>query len=135
MQPMNSSASYLARIALGATAFAMSLVVFPGLALAPTVLPVTWPRWLGNALFFWPQYLLLPGGLRSESGAAPTGNSWLPAAATFFWLVAIAGYARLTLKWRKRWMLPMLFVGIAVLAEVALLTLKGAGWLPVLDGL
>jgi hypothetical protein len=129
--------SFFGRVALGVAAFAVSLVLFPLLALAPTVLPIAWPRWVGDALFFWPQYLLLPGGVRPAAGTAsvPTGAGVLPIAAVAFWLVAITVYSGLTLRWRKRWMLPLLFLSVAVTAELALLLLGTAGWVPVLDGL
>ena len=135
MASATTGPAYLGRIALSVTAFAVSLVLFPLLALAPTVVPLTWPRWLGNALFFWPQYLLLPGGIRSASGVAPVGAGLLPIAAGFFWLIAIAAYARLTLRWRKRWALPGLFLAAAVTAELVLLAFGSAGWRPVLEGL
>ena len=52
MPSRNATNSYRLRLALCIAALAISLVLFPLLALAPALLPVRWPSWLGNALFF-----------------------------------------------------------------------------------
>ena len=70
--------SYLRRYALCVAALAISLILFPLVALVPTVVPVDLPRWLGNGLFFWPQVLLLPSGLESASTAAVFGATLAP---------------------------------------------------------
>lgn len=135
MPSRNATNSYRLRLALCIAALAISLVLFPLLALAPALLPVRWPSWLGNALFFWPQYLLLPGGIRAAAESAPYGAGVAPVIAAAFWLVVAAGVARVTLHWRKRWAVPALFVSVLVLSEALLFALRLAGFAPVLDGL
>lgn len=127
--------SYLRRYALCIAALAISLVLFPLAALAPTVVPLALPRWLGNGLFFWPQVLLLPSGLESVSGTVVFGGTLAPFAAAAFWLIVVAGLARLTLPWRAAWALLALFVAVAVIAQLILLAFSGMGFRVVLDGL
>ena len=135
MPSLAATDSYGRRLAICIAAFAISLVVFPLLALAPAVLPLQWPAWLGNALFFWPQYLLLPGGLRAASASVAQGAGVAPFVAAACWLAVLAAFARVTLGWRKRWAVPALFATVLVIGEVALQALRLAGFAPVLDGL
>ena len=127
--------SYLRRYALCIAALALSLILFPLVALVPTVAPVDLPRWLGNGLFFWPQVLLLPSGLQSASSAAVVGATLAPFAAAAFWLLAVAGLARLTLPWPIGWALVALFVAVALVAELMLFAFSSLGFRVVLDGL
>jgi hypothetical protein len=129
-------ASFLGRYALFVATLAVSLVVFPLLALLPVVVPIGVPARLGDALFFWPQYLLLPFGLlQTAPSGAVVGAGTAPFAAAAFWLIVIAALARLTLSWRKRWALLALFLGVALLAEMLLFVLGSLGFSPVLDSL
>lgn len=121
--------SYWFRIAVCIAAFSTSLIAFPLLALA-----IRLPGKLGDALFFWPQYLLLPSGLRSTAGEI-YGAGTAMVLAIVAWLVLLALFAKLTQRQRRLWVVPLLFVGVAVVAELAMLALGVAGLAPVLDGL
>jgi hypothetical protein len=134
MPSLTATDSYRRRLAVCVATLAVSLVLFPLLALAPTVVPLRWPGWLGNALFFWPQYLLLPGGIRAATASGAYGAGIVPLIAAAFWLAVVAGLARATLHWRKRWAIPALFATVVVVSEALLLTLRLAGFAPVLDG-
>jgi hypothetical protein len=135
MPSFAASDSYRRRLAICVAALAISLVLFPLLALVPAITPVRWPRWLGNALFFWPQYLLLPGGIRAATASVAYGAGVVSLIAATFWLAVVAGLARATLHWRKRWAIPALFAAVGIIGEVLLLALRLAGFAPVLDGL
>ncbi len=135
MPSLATTDSYRRRLAICVAALAISLVLFPLLALAPTVVPLRWPGWLGNALFFWPQYLLLPAGIRAATATAAHGAGVVPLVAAAFWLAVVAGVARATLHWRKRWAIPALFGTVVVIGEAVLLALRLAGFTPVLEGL
>lgn len=126
--------SYWFRLAVCVAVFAVSLVAFPLLALAPTVLPLSWPAGLGDVLFFWPQYLLLPSGMRSTAGAV-YGADTATAVAVVLWLLLLALFARLTQRQRKLLVVPLLFVVVAICAELAMLSLGAIGFSPVLEGL
>jgi hypothetical protein len=135
MPSSTATDSYRRRLAICVAALAVSLVLFPLLALVPTVVPMRLPSRLGNALFFWPQYLLLPGGIRAAGATAAYGAGVVPVVAAAFWLAVAAGMARATLRWRKRWALPALFATVAVIGAALLFGLRSAGFAPVLDGL
>jgi hypothetical protein len=135
MPSIPATDSYLRRYALCVAVLAVSLVLFPLLALVPVAVPVRLPGWLGNALFFWPQLLLLPRGLQSMASNTVYGAAFAPFLMGVFWLLAVAGVARLTLRWRTRWALPALFVAVASIAELLLLVVGALGLRAVLDGL
>jgi hypothetical protein len=135
MPSLTATDSYRRRLAVCIALLAISLVLFPLLALAPTVMPLRWPGWLGSALFFWPQYLLLPGGIRSVSASGVYGAGIVPLIAVVFWLAVVAALARATLHWRKRWAIPALFATVIAVTEALLLALRLVGFAPVLDGL
>jgi len=130
--PVEALRRYMVCIA----AFAVSLVAFPLLALAPMALPFRWPSWLGNLLFFWPQYLLLPGGLRTPpDGAVARLEVLAPALAVCFWLLAIAGYVYATRGWTKRRALAAFGPAVLTTAWLVAVALAAMGYAPVLDGL
>jgi hypothetical protein len=135
MPSLAATDSYRRRLAICIAAFAISLVLFPLLALAPAVVPLRWPGWLGNALFFWPQYLLLPGGVSAANASAPYGAGVVPFVAAAFWLLVAGAFARVTLGWRRRWAIPALFATVVIIGEILLQALGLAGFAPVLDGL
>jgi len=127
--------SYLGRYMLCIAALAVSLVLFPLIALVPTVVAVHWPAWLGNGLFFWPQWLLLLSGLESVSSTTVYGTTLAPWVAAAFWLIVVAGWTRLTLAWRAPWALLALFVAVVITTELMVLVLRSLGFRVVLDGL
>ena len=63
------------------------------------------------------------------------GAAFAPFLAGVFWLLAVAGFARLTLRWRTGWALLALFVAAASIAELWLFGFGAAGFRAVLDGL
>ena len=124
--------SYLGRCALCVATLAVSLVLFPLLALALSSLL---PRMIGNALFFWPQYLLLLSGVREQLPAAAVHAADVAAfAMALFWLAAVALLVRLTSRWRVRSVLLALFPGVVLVAMLVLMALRSVGYAPVLDG-
>lgn len=121
----------LQRYAVCVGLLAASLFVFPLLALG---MSFALPRVLSNALFFWPQYLLLPSGVVDTA----TGYSHLMASARYpcaaLWLGAVAGYVWLTRRVRVAWVFAGLLPAIAVLVQLLLLALRALGFRVVLDG-
>jgi hypothetical protein len=111
----------------------MSLVVFPLIAL---VIPTTDQRLLINGLFFWPQYLLLPSGIREQGADASSFNAGATTMlAVLAWLGVMALYARCTLSWRFTWALLGLCPSTVLVAAVVFDVLNRLGYSPVLDGL
>jgi len=128
-------AETLRRYTMCIAVFAVSLVAFPLLALAPMALPIRWPSWLGNLLFFWPQYLLLPGGLRTQADPAGVRLEVVaPVLAVCFWLLAIAGYVYATRSWAKRGVLAVFGPAVLMAAWLVAVALAAMGYAPVLDG-
>jgi hypothetical protein len=131
-------AEYLRRYALCLGMLAVSLVLLPLLALAPALLPFipsVGPAALRNALFFWPQYLLLPNGLVAEpAGTAYLGDGAIYIAAAF-WLAALGVYVRITRGLRLRWVALALLPAVALAAEIAMRVLSANGFRPLLEGL
>lgn len=126
------SESFLGRYALAVALLATSFVLLPLMALLWPALPAS----MGRALFYWPQYALLPGGLRiagREAGPlAATGS--LIIAASVAWLIVSAAFVAATRRWRARWALAMLLPGAVALTVAVLAVLRMMGWVPVLDG-
>ncbi len=129
---------FLKRYAISVALLALSLVVFPLLAVGAYLLgpaPLSLPRMLSNALFFWPQYLLLPYGVVDR---ATEISYWVTTArypSAVFWLAATAAYIWLTRGARLKWVVAGLFPAIAVLVQLVLWVLGAFGYVAFLDGL
>jgi hypothetical protein len=111
---------------------AASLVAFPAVAL----LAARWlPRLARNALFFWPQYVLLPNGLLPSDGGPPRLFRSATVVVVVLWLAATAGYVHVTRRWRRRSVLLAFLPAVAVLLELALRVVAATlGLHPMLDG-
>ncbi len=127
--------SYLRRLALCIAIFASSLIVLPLLALAQTGLPVAWPRSISNLLFFWPQYWLLPFGIRSAADEAVVSAGVTLTGMSVLWVLVLAGYARTTMAWRVRSVVLALLPTVLLMGSLVLVILGWLGWSPVLEGL
>ena len=125
--------SWLRRYLTCVAALALSLVALPLSALfAPGWLL---PARLRNALFFWPQYLLLPNGFLTAQGGTPVLFRSATPLAIPFWLGAIGLYVWLTRRTRRSTMLLGLVPVIAVVLELGLRAIDACFGLRVmLDG-
>jgi hypothetical protein len=132
------AAVYFRRYALCVAVLAISLVLLPLVALAPEFVPFAprlGPAVLRNALFFWPQYLLLPNGVAHAS----TGAVYMSGTAMYvmaaFWLAAVGLYVSVTRRVRLVWVAAALLPAVALTAEIVLRALMASGFRPLLDGL
>jgi len=123
--------SHAGRYALAIALLTVSFVLLPLVALALPALPAM----IGRLLFYWPQYALLPGGLREPlPGVAVYAASVAPIASGMFWLAAVAIFVRLTSRWRMAVVLLSLLPGAALLSGLVLAFFDVLGFVPVLDG-
>jgi hypothetical protein len=113
--------------------FAVSLIALP-LAALVTPGPLL-PGRLRNAMFFWPQYLLLPNGFVPADGGPPQMFRSATLLAVPVWLAAIAVYAWLTRRRRLGIALLALLPLVALLLDVGLRAIDAFSGLRVmLDG-
>jgi hypothetical protein len=110
----------------------ISLPVLPLLAFA---LDSVLPRQIGNFLFFWPQYVLLPNGLRTDSPEYTVvlfDRSMELAIA--FWVVFLALAGLLVRRWSAKWIVlvsfPLALFTVALAGEA----LRAFGLGVALDG-
>jgi hypothetical protein len=131
----NETKTFLCRYGICAALLAVSCVVLPLLVLGAHGVGGALPRWLSNALFFWPQYVLWPNGLAERDTEALHFAAVLPWASIVFWLVAIAAYVALLMRVRLLWVVAAFIPAVAVVAQLGLLTVSALGLRLVLDGL
>lgn len=121
---------YVACVAL----LGASLLIFPLLALGAGAVNAPLPRIASNALFFWPQYLLLPNGVIEIGTQSPHPATFASYACAFFWLAAVGAYVGLTPRMRLAWVLAGLLPAAAVVTQLGLLVLRVLGFAVALDG-
>ena len=84
------------------------------------------------ALFFWPQFLLFPGGVETEHYYI--GHGFLIYVAIVFWCAAAYGFARLTNRLAFLVKVLLVYPAIVVVAVVVHTGLRVLGISAVLEG-
>jgi hypothetical protein len=95
-----------------------SLVLFP--LLAWSSFEVRWlPEPVMQVLFFWPQYLFLPFGVRQDAalGESTYGASGVIYATATFWMLSVAAYVWVTRHFNARWVVAALLPVVYVLLQ------------------
>ncbi len=136
MAEINRSA-LLARYGICVFVLTASFVLLPLLVLAVAHSSPSFgiPRVLGNLLFFWPQYFLLPGGIEVRETGARLLEGWSSVVSVALWLVLVGAYAWATHRWKLLYVLLGLLPSAAIVLELVLGGLLGmAGFGVVLDG-
>ena len=89
---------------------------------------------MSNALFFWPQYLLLPNGVIEIGTQSPHAATLASYACAAFWLAVVGAYVWFTRRVGMAWVLLGLLPAAAVVTQLGLLVLRSLGLAVVLDG-
>ncbi|HET8697822.1 MAG TPA: hypothetical protein VFO94_10075 [Gammaproteobacteria bacterium] len=131
----NETKTFLRRYGICVGLLAVSCVVLPLLVLGAHSVGGALPRWLSNALFFWPQYVLWPNGLAERDTEAVHFAAALPWATIIFWLVTSAAYVALLMRVRLLWVVAAFIPAVAVVAQLGLWTVSALGLRLVLDSL